>query len=108
MSRGSDVIDLYFYAEGCSELWEALVGLSLKYGVELPARSEKWHRWQKEKRAIEDLAENIKFRVRCRRVFKVMILSSPVIQGIENDAEKREEIRCCWEAFQEGMREVGR
>jgi len=39
-SRGSDVIDLYFYAEGCPEPWEAMIGLSLKYNVKLPSRSE--------------------------------------------------------------------
>ncbi len=107
-SRGSDVFDLYSCREGCSEPWEALVGLSLKYGIELPSRSETWHRWQREKLAIGNLAENVRFRVRCRRVFKLMILGAPEIQSIENLAEKREEIRLCWEAFQEGMRKVGR
>ena len=105
-SRGSDVFDLFSYREECSESWEALVGLALKYGVELPSRSETWHRWQREKLALEDLGENVRFRVRCRRVFKLMILSSPEIQSIEDPAEKREEIRFCWEAFREGMRDI--
>ena len=107
-SRGSDVIDLYFYAEWCSEPWEAMVGLSLKYNVKLPSRSETWKRWQKEKLAVEDLAENIRFQVRCRRMFKAMILNAPEIRGIEDGAEKREEVRRCWEAFQEGMKKVRR
>lgn len=74
--KGSDIFDLYFYVEGCSEMWEALVGLSLKFSVELPSRSEKWQRWQREKLAIESLAENIRFQVRCRRLFKMMILNA--------------------------------
>ena len=107
-SRGSDVFDLYLYAEKCSEPWEALVGLSLKYGVELPSRSETWKRWQREKLAIEDLAENVRFRVRCRRLFKLLVLNAPEIQGIADADERRAEIELCWREFRQGMRSVQR
>jgi hypothetical protein len=106
--RGSDIFDLYAYIEGCSEPWEALVGLSLKYGIELPARSETWRRWQGEKHAIEDLAENVRFQVRCRRLFKATVLNTPEIRDIEDPAERREEIRRCWQAFEEGLRDISR
>jgi DNA primase len=101
-----DVVDLEKLCGNHSELWEAMVALSVRYGIELPRRSEKWHRWHREKLAIENLAETIKFQTRCRRMFKVMVLSSPEIQNIEDPAERREEIRLCWEAFQDGMRKV--
>jgi DNA primase len=107
-SRGSDIFDLHSYVEGCSQPWEAMVSLSLKYGVELPERLETWKRWQREKLAIEGLAEDIRSQVRSRRLFKLLILSAPEIQNIEDLAEKREEIRRCWEAFQDGMKKVYR
>ena len=106
-ARGGDVIDLCRAVEG-GEPWEAMMTLAMRYDIELPQRSPKWLAWQKEKLAIEDLAEDIRFRVRCRRTFKLLVLSAPEIRDIEDPAEKREEIRRCWEAFQEGMKRVPR
>jgi DNA primase len=94
--RGGDVVDLEFFCGGYGELWEAMAALAVEFGVELPSRSKKWHQWQREKLTIEDLAERVRFGVRCRRLFKLMILSSPEIQNIENLAERREEVRRCW------------
>jgi CHC2 zinc finger len=101
-----DVVDLEKLCGGHDQLWTALVALSVRYGVELPRRSDKWHHWQAEKQSIEDLAEHIRFQTRCRRLFKLMILNAPEIQAFDDPAERREEIRRCWEAFQEGMREI--
>ncbi len=103
-----DAIDLEKLCGRHGELWEAVIALATRYGVELPRRSETWHRWHREKLAVEDLAEDIRFQVRCRRLFKVLILSSPEIQGIENPVERRAEIALCWREFQAGMRKVGR
>jgi CHC2 zinc finger len=103
-----DVVDLEQVCGSYDDLWAAMVALSVRYSVELPRHSEKWHLWHREKLAIQDLSENIRFQVRCRRMFKVMILSSVEIQNIEDPAERREEIRLCWEAFQDGMRKVSR
>lgn len=103
-----DVVDLEKLCGNHAELWEAMTALSVRYGIELPARSKKWREWQGEKRRIEGLAEDIRSRVRCRRLFKVLILSAPEIQNIEDPAERREEIARCWRAFQDGMRRIGR
>ncbi len=103
-----DVVDLERVAGRHAEAWTAVIALAERYGVELPRRSETWHRWHREKLAVEDLAEDIRFQVRCRRLFKVLILSSPEIQGIENPVERRAEIALCWREFQAGMRKVGR
>jgi hypothetical protein len=46
--------------------------------------------------------------VRARRMFKVLILNSPEIQNIDDPGVRREEIKLCWEAFQQGMRRVRR
>jgi CHC2-type zinc finger protein len=103
-----DVVDLEKICGGHSQLWEAMVALAIRYGVALPNRSEKWCRWQSEKHAIERLGEDIRTQVRWRRLFKVVVLNAPEIQSIEDPAVRREEIRLCWQAFQEGMRKVGR
>lgn len=103
-----DVIDLEELAGKHAEVWTAMVALSVRYGVELPSRSDTWHTWQREKLAIEDLAENIRFGVRCRRIFKLMVLNSPEIQNIEDPTERREEVRICYEAFKEGLRDINR
>jgi len=103
-----DAIDLEELAGRHGEAWTAMVALSVRYGVELPARSEKWRAWQQTKHAIEDLAENVRFQAQCRRWFKLLILNAPEIQGIEDPAERRKEIETCWEAFQQGMRRIRR
>ena len=36
--RGGDVVDLEFHCGDYGELWEAMIALSLEYGVELPKR----------------------------------------------------------------------
>ena len=103
-----DVLDLEGLAGRHADTWTALVALSERYGVELPRRSETWRRWQSEKLSIEAVAERTKFEVRCRRLFKLMILNAPEIQKIVDPNERRAEIALCWESFRTGMREVRR
>ena len=103
-----DVVHLEQICGRHDTLWTAMVALAVRYGVELPVRSKKWRRWQGEKRQIEDLTEDIRSQVRSRRIFKYMILNAPEIRRIEDPNERREEIRLCWEAFQDGMRKVRR
>lgn len=107
-SATGDVIDLHAHVGDHTELWTAMLDLANRYSVDLSQRSEKWHRWQGEKISVEDLAEHVRFQVRCRRVFKLMILGSEEIQGIEDPEERREEIEACWKAFTEGMRDIDR
>lgn len=106
-ARG-DVIDLEGLAGRHADTWTAMVALSVRYAVKLHGRSETWHQWQSEKLSIEAVAERTKFEVRCRRLFKLMILNAPEIQSIEDPDERRAEIALCWESFQTGMREVRR
>jgi hypothetical protein len=102
-----DVIDLEKLCAHHDELWTAMVALSVRYSVELPRRSEKWHRWHREKLAIEGLTEDIRSQVRSRRIFKYLILNSPELQSIEDPDERKAEIKLCWATFQAGMRQVG-
>lgn len=101
-----DVVDLEKLCANHDKLWTAMVALSVRYGAQLPRRSEKWHRWHREKLAIADLCEDIRSQVRSRRIFRYMILNAAEIQSIEDPDERRAEIKACWEAFQQGMRKV--
>ena len=103
-----DVLDLEGLAGRHADTWTALVALSERYAVKLPGRSETWHQWQSEKLSIEAVAERTKFEVRCRRLFKLMILNAPEIQKIVDPNERRAEIALCWESFRTGLREVRR
>ncbi len=48
-----DVIDLVRMVEG-GETWEAMMSLSLRFGVELPSRPEGWFRKQQRQRPVRD------------------------------------------------------
>ncbi len=51
--EGGDVIDLCRAVEG-GEVWEATASLSLRFGVELPTRPDRWHKRQGEKAKIRE------------------------------------------------------
>ena len=103
-----DVVSLHARLDGHAQQWTAMLDLARRYDIDLPARSEKWRRWQGEKLKIERLAESCRAEVRARRLFKVLILNAPEIQSIEDPALRREEIARCWRAFNSGLREVSR
>ena len=54
-NEGGDVIDLCRAVEG-GELWEAVVSLADRYGVELPTRPPRWGERQSEKARIREAA----------------------------------------------------
>lgn len=61
-----DVLDLVGLAEGC-ELWEAVMILSQRHGVELPGRPASWHRRQERQKPVRD-------RIRAARVEHIAML----------------------------------
>lgn len=93
-SRGSDVVDLYFYLHDCARMWEALVGLSLEWGVELPGRSEAWHRATRRKAEYRSAAYRVLGNVLKRRLYKTLIL--PYIDLIEDPGEHERELKRSW------------
>ena len=92
--RGSDVIDLYHHLHGCSEVWEALVGLSLERGVELPGRSEAWHRATRRKAEYRDAAYRALGNVLKRRLYRTLVL--PYVDLIEDPEEHERELERSW------------
>lgn len=95
--RGSDVIDLYYHLHGCSEAWEALVGLGLEHGVEPPGRSEAWHRATQRKAEYRDAAYRVLGNVLKRRLYKTLVL--PYIDLIEDPEEHERELERSWQEW---------
>ncbi len=95
-SRGSDVFDLYSYTEGCSEPWEALVGLSLKYGVELPEKPKRWREWSTEKGRRRGMLVDVIAASYRRRLFRFF---KDDLEDIEDLEEREEEARELWEGL---------
>jgi hypothetical protein len=97
-----DLIDLYAAAEGCSEPWEALVGLSVLYGVELPnPRTEAWSKAQDRKAAYLDAAYRTMGGVLCRRTYRTLIL--PFVDATADAEERERALEETWAAWQTAM-----
>jgi DNA primase len=91
---GGDTIALHQKLGNFAEPWEAMIDLSIRYGVELPERSPEWFAWQDEKgrrrRMLrEALAES--YRRRIFRWFKDDLASIP------DPSAREEEARRLWE-----------
>ena len=69
-NEGGDVIDLCRAVEG-GELWEAVVSLATRYGVELPRRSKRWHERQGHKARVREAAARQLASVYQRRLVRV-------------------------------------
>jgi len=91
---GGDVLDLVRLAEGC-ELWEAMVALSSRYGVELPGRPESWHR--KEERQEKARAMIEAERVRHLRTIVYRLCFAPWVRELP-ESMRDECAQSTWEA----------
>lgn len=92
--RGSDVVDLYYHLHGCAVMWEALVGLSLERGVELPGRSGAWHLAARRKAEYRGAAYRVLGNVLKRRLYKTLVL--PYVDLIEDPEEHERELERSW------------
>jgi CHC2 zinc finger len=96
--RFGDVVDLEFLCGDYGELWEAMVALVIEFGVELPERPESWRRKQKRQKPIRDGIERVRREVFRRRLFRWCVL--PLIDAIEDEGERKQELERAWEDFQ--------
>jgi DNA primase len=92
--EGGDVIDLVRLAEG-GEVWEAMVALSTRYGVELPGRPPSWFRKQERQAPIRSAIEEARQHHVTRRVFRIFL---PMIEETTDPDERREETELLWDA----------
>ncbi len=101
-----DVLDLEEIGGLHVETWTAVVALAERYGVELPRRSERWHKRQDEKSKLRNVAAEARKAVRRERLFKLLVLSGPEFD-IEDPNERREAVGHAWHIFSAGMRRIG-
>ena len=93
-----DVVDLEFHCGDYGELWEAMMALAVEYGVELPGRTERWHKAQERRVTYLDWAYEVIGEELARRVFKVTVL--PFIDVIIDPKEREEALSRAWERWQ--------
>ena len=88
-----DAIDLHFHCGKFGELWEAMVDLSIQYGVKLPERPAVWFARQERQAHIRDGLEEIKFNVLRRRLFRLL---EPTIRVIDDEEQRAIEAEYVW------------
>jgi DNA primase len=93
-ARG-DVLDLVMLAEGCA-LWEAMMILSTRYGIELPGRPESWFAKQERQKSLRDRIDRERFEYLRRRLFR-RFFKAPVM-AVEDLEEREAEYRILWDA----------
>jgi DNA primase len=105
-NEGGDIITLCELVERHLEPWTAMVSLAEQFGVVLPRRGGRWHKWQDEKTKIRDVAAEARKAVRRERLFKLLVLSGPEFD-IANAQERREAVAHAWDIFSTGMKRIG-
>lgn len=89
-----DVLDIEELCGRHTETWTAVVALSMRYGVELAERSERWHEAQDRKAEYLDARNRVLGNVLKRRLYKSLIL--PCIDMIEDPVERERELERSW------------
>jgi DNA primase len=95
-NRGGDVVDLEFFCGDYGELWEAMIALSLEYGVELPKRPESWYRKQERQRPVRDGIEAAKIHVARRRLYRKYF--EPLVLATTDEEDRAHDAQIFWEA----------
>jgi hypothetical protein len=98
--RGGDVVELARFAWGYEKHQVATAAADLlnEFGHELPSRPPNWYAKQQRQKPIRSAIEGAKVRLVQRRVFRIFL---PLIEEIEDEAERREETEYLWDAAQE-------
>lgn len=90
-----DVIDLRFHCGDYGELWEAMIDLSLEYGVELPRRPESWNRRQERQKPIRAGMEAAKIHAARRRLYRRFF--EPLVLATEDHETRAHDAQLFWE-----------
>jgi hypothetical protein len=89
-----DLIDLEVYGGHHADLWTAIVALSMRHGIELYRRPERWHKRNSEKHEDRKRISRVmaaSYQRRLHRVFAPVILD-----GIGDPEERRVESARTW------------
>jgi hypothetical protein len=99
---GGDVVELARLAWGYDEhlAHEAAAYLLMEFGLAelVPKRPPAWYRKQERQRHTREAIEETKKNIVRRRLFRHLIL--PLVDAIEDEPERREELRRAWTEFQ--------
>jgi DNA primase len=85
-----DVVDMERIAGRHLEAWTAMRALADRHGVELPRRSQRWHKWSVEKRRRHDELREVRTRLYQRRLLRMFTAD---LECIEDLAEREEEAK---------------
>jgi hypothetical protein len=90
-SRGGDVLDLFMAVDDWPEdaYGPALAAMAQKFGVDLPQRPERWHKWQDDKARIREAAKQriaATYQRRLTRVYAPLVLVGGETPGEEIEA----------------------
>ncbi len=91
-----DVLDLVRLAEPGVELWEAMLILSARYGIELPERPRAWFARQERQRPVRDAIAQARFDLLRRRLYRALF--APSVAAIEDERERQEEADLLYDA----------
>jgi DNA primase len=94
-NRHGDVVDLEFFCGDYGELWEAMIALSLEYGVELPKRPESWYRRQERQKPIRAGIEAAKIHAARRRLYRKFF--EPLVLATEDQETRAHDAQLFWE-----------
>jgi DNA primase len=94
--RFGDVVDLEFLCGDYGGLWEAMMALSLRHGVELPKRPESWRLRQQRQKPVREAIDRARFDHLRRRLFRRFF--EPSLLRIENSVEREAEAALLWDA----------
>jgi hypothetical protein len=88
-----DVIDLVMLVEDC-EIWEALMIVATRHGIELPERPRSWFARQERQKPVRDALEQAKIGRVQRRLYRW--LCAPHVARFQDEAERRDEEAIAW------------
>jgi DNA primase len=98
--RGGDVVELARFVWGYErhEAHMAAAELLHEFGHEIPQRPASWYRRNKRQKPIRNALEETRVKHTQRRLFRMFL---PMVEEVEDDGERREEIEYLWAAAEE-------
>jgi DNA primase len=89
-----DVLDLVMLVENC-ELWEAMMLLATRHGIEMPERPQSWFARQERQSPVREALKRAKIERVQRRLYRW--LCAPAVARFEDETERRDEEGIAWE-----------
>jgi len=98
--RGGDVVELARFAWEFdkAEVAVAAAYLLMEFGHEVPSRPASWFARQERQKPIRGGIDSVRREIKRRRLFRCFIL--PVIDTIEAEEEREQELELAWSDFQ--------